>query len=107
MIEQDADLFEGVGKVRFPNFSVEMETGTGKTYVYLRTALNLAHRYGLTKFIIVVPSVAVREGVLKTIRQTKAHFSVLPGLPPSIIRYTPPNQDRSAASPHRMLSNLW
>ena len=82
MIEQDADLFEGVGKVRFPNFSVEMETGTGKTYVYLRTALNLAQRYGLTKFIIVVPSVAVREGVLKTIRQTKAHFSALPGLPP-------------------------
>ncbi|PQA74035.1 DEAD/DEAH box helicase family protein [Brucella oryzae] len=100
MIEQDADLFEGVGKVRFPNFSVEMETGTGKTYVYLRTALNLAHRYGLTKFIIVVPSVAVREGVLKTIRQTKAHFSVLPGLPPfhHSVYAAQPGQVRSFAA---------
>jgi type III restriction enzyme len=60
-IEQEVDLYEGKGRVRFPNFSVEMETGTGKTYVYLRTILALASRYGLTKFIIVVPSVAVRE----------------------------------------------
>lgn len=52
------------GAVRFPNFSVEMETGTGKTYVYLRTAMELFRRFGLRKFIIVVPSVAVREGVL-------------------------------------------
>ncbi|HEY8576295.1 MAG TPA: DEAD/DEAH box helicase family protein [Devosia sp.] len=82
MIEQTVDLYDGKGPVRFPNFSVEMETGTGKTYVYLRTILALAGRYGLTKFIIVVPSVAVREGVLKTIRQTRKHFSTLPGLPP-------------------------
>ena len=68
--------------MRFPNFSVEMETGTGKTYVYLRTILTLASRYGLTKFVIVVPSVAVREGVLKTIEQTRKHFAAIPGLPP-------------------------
>jgi type III restriction enzyme len=82
VIEQDVDLYEGKGQVRFPNFSIEMETGTGKTYVYLRTILALASRYGLTKFIIVVPSVAVREGVLKTIQQTKKHFAALPNLPP-------------------------
>ncbi|MDR6430537.1 DEAD/DEAH box helicase family protein [Brucella pseudogrignonensis] len=100
MIEQDVDLFEGRGKVWFPNFTVEMETGTGKTYVYLRTALNLAQRYGLTKFIIVVPSVAVREGVLKTIRQTKAHFSTLPGLPPfhHSVYAAQPGQIRSFAA---------
>ena len=50
-----------------PHFSVEMETGTGKTYVYLRTIYELATRYGFRKFIIVVPSVAIREGVLKNI----------------------------------------
>ncbi|MBM3216849.1 DEAD/DEAH box helicase, partial [Candidatus Poribacteria bacterium] len=61
--------------VRFANFSVEMETGTGKTYVYLRTALELFRRYGFRKYIVVVPSVAVREGVLKTFEVTKAHFA--------------------------------
>lgn len=81
-IEQNVELYEGAGDVRFPNFSVEMETGTGKTYVYLRTILTLASRYDLTKFVIVVPSVAVREGVLKTIKQTGKHFASIPGLPP-------------------------
>jgi type III restriction enzyme len=57
------------------DFSVEMETGTGKTYVYLRTALELNRKYGLLKFVIVVPSTAIREGVLATLRQTKEHFS--------------------------------
>lgn len=100
MIEQTVDLFDGKGQVRFPNFSVEMETGTGKTYVYLRTILALAGRYGLTKFIIVVPSVAVREGVLKTIRQTKTHFAALPGLPPfhSSVYAAQPGQVRSFAA---------
>ncbi len=60
--------------VRFYNFSVEMETGTGKTYVYLRTALELFSRYGYRKFIIVVPSIAIREGVLKTLQITEKHF---------------------------------
>ena len=59
------------------DFSVEMETGTGKTYVYLRTILELNRKYGLKKFIILVPSVAIREGVLKTIQQTKEHFEQL------------------------------
>lgn len=64
------------------DFSVEMETGTGKTYVYLRTILKLHQRYGLQKFIIVVPSVAIREGVLKTLRITREHFNRLYDKPP-------------------------
>lgn len=59
------------------DYTVEMETGTGKTYVYLRTIHELHKRYGLTKFIILVPSVAIREGVMKTIEQTKDHFAEL------------------------------
>jgi type III restriction enzyme len=60
-----------------PHFSIEMETGTGKTYVYLRTIFELSRRYGFQKFIIVVPSVAIREGVLKNIEITKEHFQAL------------------------------
>lgn len=60
-----------------PHFSVEMETGTGKTYVYLRTILELSQRYGFRKFIIVVPSVAIREGVLKNVAVTREHFDGL------------------------------
>lgn len=59
------------------DFSIEMETGTGKTYVYLRTILELYLNYGLSKFIIVVPSVAIREGVLKSIRIMRDHFKTL------------------------------
>lgn len=78
-IEETVDTAAGPKAVRFPNFSVEMETGTGKTYVYLRTALELFHRYGLRKFIIVVPSVAIREGVLKTLKVTEQHLRALYG----------------------------
>ncbi len=70
----DANLTESM---EFPNFSVEMETGTGKTYIYLRTALELFQHYGMRKFIIVVPSVAIREGVVKTLQMTEAHFKNL------------------------------
>ena len=59
------------------NFSIEMETGTGKTYVYLRTIHELYENYGWKKFIIVVPSVAIREGVLKNLEITKEHFAEL------------------------------
>jgi type III restriction enzyme len=58
----------------FPNFSVEMETGTGKTYVYLRTLFELNKLYGFKKFIIVVPSVPIREGVTSSIKLMKDHF---------------------------------
>jgi type III restriction enzyme len=73
-IEEVIRTASGDQQVRFVNFSVEMETGTGKTYVYLRTALELNRRYGLRKFIVVVPSVAVREGVIKTLRITQEHL---------------------------------
>ncbi len=59
------------------NFSVEMETGTGKTYVYLRTIYELNKLYGFNKFIIVVPSIAIREGVLQSIDDTYEHFQNL------------------------------
>lgn len=65
-----------VGTVRsFPNFSVEMETGTGKTFVYIATALRLAELYGLNKFVILVHSLAIRAGVVKTFEQTTDYFS--------------------------------
>ena len=73
---------DGDSEVQFPNFSVEMETGTGKTYVYLRTAMEMSRRFGLRKFIIVVPSVAVREGVYKTLQVTEAHLNALYDNPP-------------------------
>jgi type III restriction enzyme len=60
-----------------PDFTVEMETGTGKTYVYLKTAFELHRRYGFTKFVIVVPSVAIKEGVNKTLQITREHFETL------------------------------
>jgi len=59
------------------NFSVEMETGTGKTYVYIRTIFELSRKYGFKKFIIVVPSVAIREGVLKNLQITADHFKAI------------------------------
>ncbi len=59
------------------HFSVEMETGTGKTYVYLRTIYELNNKYGFKKFVIVVPSVPIREGVLKNLQITHDHFQTL------------------------------
>jgi type III restriction enzyme len=76
-IEERIETATGPKDVRFYNFSVEMETGTGKTYVYLRTALELYRRYGLRKYVVVVPSVAIREGVLKTLQITEKHFHEL------------------------------
>jgi len=69
-------------KLEGRNFTVEMETGTGKTYVYLRTIYELHARYGFSKFIIVVPSVAIREGVRTSLEIMKPHFAALYGNPP-------------------------
>jgi type III restriction enzyme len=82
------EIFHNVHKIRERNhikngtvddydFSIEMETGTGKTYVYLRTIFELNKRYGWKKFIILVPSVAIREGVIKTLQITREHFAEL------------------------------
>ena len=59
------------------DFDIEMETGTGKTYVYLRTIFELAAQYNFTKFVILVPSVAIREGVNTSIRLMRSHFENL------------------------------
>lgn len=80
-IELSSSLFGQNDLYDFPNFSVEMETGTGKTYVYLRTIFELSQKYGLKKFIIVVPSVAIREGVTSSIRMMRQHFEGLYGNP--------------------------
>lgn len=63
----------------YPQFSVEMETGTGKTYVYLRTIHELHAKYGYSKFVIVVPGKAIREGTLKNLEITGDHFRMLYG----------------------------
>lgn len=61
-------------KVAKVNLDVEMETGTGKTYCYIKTIFELNQRYGWSKFIIVVPSIAIREGVAKSLQITAEHF---------------------------------
>lgn len=83
------EILENVQKIQLHNgvkqsvklgsydFSVEMETGTGKTYVYLRTIFELNKKYGFTKFIIVVPSIAIKEGTNKSLEITKEHFKGL------------------------------
>lgn len=72
-LEVASKLFDDSGL----DFDIEMETGTGKTYVYLRTIFELAERYNFTKFIILVPSVAIREGVNTSIRLMRSHFENL------------------------------
>jgi len=71
---QKENNIKEIEKLQGMDFSVEMETGTGKTYVYLRSILELNKEYGFKKFIIIVPSVAIREGVLKTLEITEQHF---------------------------------
>ena len=82
---RDTQLHNGLpqsGSLESGDFTVEMETGTGKTYVYLRTIFELNKRYGFTKFVIVVPSVAIKEGVYKSLQLTDDHFrSLYAGVP--------------------------
>ena len=74
-VQQNNDLFES-DKLEFPklNLTIEMETGTGKTYTYIRTMYELHKRYGWSKFIVIVPSIAIREGVYKSFQVTQDHF---------------------------------
>ena len=78
-VQLENELFSD-NKVEDNNFTIEMETGTGKTYVYLRTAIRLFREYGFKKFIIVVPTVAIRKGVEKSIEQLREHFKRLEGI---------------------------
>ncbi|AZO94946.1 DEAD/DEAH box helicase family protein [Halocella sp. SP3-1] len=85
----EEDILKNVQKIQLRNglkqskkltsydFNIEMETGTGKTYVYLRTIFELNKKYGFTKFVIVVPSIAIKEGVYKSLEITKEHFKAL------------------------------
>ncbi|MGI6728757.1 MAG: type III restriction-modification system endonuclease [Bacilli bacterium] len=75
-LHESKNLSKSLGAV---SLDVEMETGTGKTYVYTRTMFELNKRYGWSKFIIVVPSIAIREGVKKSLEQTQDHFMELYG----------------------------
>jgi type III restriction enzyme len=70
-----------------PHFSVEMETGTGKTYVYLRTMYELSKKYGFLKFVVVVPSLAIREGVIKNLEITSDHLNSIYNLKPNYFIY--------------------
>ena len=75
-------------------FDIEMETGTGKTYVYLRTIFELAEKYNFTKFVILVPSVAIREGVKTSIELMHDHFRQLyPALPFDSMVYSGKNAE--------------
>ena len=78
---EDGYELEGVGNGswRYPSFTVEMETGTGKTYVYLRTIHELRKNFGFSKFIVVVPSIAIYQGVIKSFKITRDHFAALYG----------------------------
>ena len=90
----DEDILKNINTVQLENWlapsesldsedgihlTVEMETGTGKTYVYLRSIFELNQLYGFSKFIIVVPSIAVKEGVYKSLQMTATHFQELYG----------------------------
>ena len=75
-------------------FTIEMETGTGKTYVFLRSIMELAERYGYRKFVIVVPSIAIREGALKSLEQLKGHLSSLYKTPMDYFVYDSKNVSR-------------
>lgn len=70
-IHQSAGLVDPLGRC---SLDIEMETGTGKTYVYIKTMFELNKRYGWSKFIVVVPSIAIREGVKKSFEITADHF---------------------------------
>ena len=70
-IKQSSSLVKDLGRC---SLDVEMETGTGKTYVYIKTMFELNKRYGWSKYIVVVPSIAIREGVKKSFEMTQDHF---------------------------------
>lgn len=115
----DDDLLKNLNAVQLRNglslspslesgdFTVEMETGTGKTYVYLRTLFELNQKFGFTKFVIVVPSVAIKEGVYKSLQIMAPHFKTLyAGVPFDYFLYdsAKPGPVRNfATSPHMQI----
>jgi restriction endonuclease len=94
-----------------PHLDVEMETGTGKTYVYIRTIMELHRRYGWSRFIVVVPGVAIREGVRKAFELTAEHFRQMYGTRPRPFTYDSSalhelDRFRSGAGVQVMIINL-
>jgi len=87
-IKNSTDLKDGLGLV---SLDVEMETGTGKTYVYIKTMFELYKTYGWSKFIVVVPSIAIREGVKKSFEITQEHFMELYGIKARFFVYNSSN----------------
>jgi type III restriction enzyme len=88
-LELSKDLKDPVKKSAAPlNLDIEMETGTGKTYVYVKTIMELNKRYGWSKYIVVVPSIAIREGVKKSFDITAEHFQQLYGTKPRTFVYS-------------------
>ena len=87
-IKYSTELAAGLGAV---SLDVEMETGTGKTYVYIKTMFELYKTYGWSKFIVVVPSIAIREGVKKSFEITQEHFMELYGLKARFFVYNSSN----------------
>lgn len=86
------------------NLTIEMETGTGKTYTYIRTMFELHKHYGWSKFIIIVPSIAIREGVFKSFEVTQEHFQEIYGhkISPFIYNSGRPQDIESFASDSRI-----
>ena len=87
-LELSKDLKDPVKRSAAPiNLDIEMETGTGKTYVYIKTIMELHKRYGWSKYIVVVPSIAIREGVKKSFDITAEHFQQMYGTKPRTFVY--------------------
>lgn len=86
-LEESLTLKDSIAAPNVPNFDIEMETGTGKTFVYIKTIMELNRRFGWSKFIIVVPSIAIREGVKKTFEVTADHFKKEYGTSPRAFVY--------------------
>ena len=87
-IKYSPELVAGLGVA---SLDIEMETGTGKTYVYIKTMFELYKTYGWSKFIVVVPSIAIREGVKKSFEITQEHFMELYGLKARFFVYNSSN----------------
>lgn len=110
LVQHNNDILESE-KIERPNankngyhLTIEMETGTGKTYTYIRTMYELHKHYGWSKYIIVVPSVAIREGVYKSFEITQDHFQELYGhkIKPFIYNSTRPQDIENFASDSRI-----
>lgn len=99
---QKLDIVKGVN-IGY-NFTIEMETGTGKTYTYIRTMYKLHKKYGWSKFIIIVPSIAIREGIFKTFELTQDHFQEIYGhkISPFIYNSSRPQDIETFASDGRI-----